>query len=317
MSTSGASNASARRASITPVGGELLTAGQLWSRAIMTAGPGIVWITSFLVLPGLLIFGYSFLSRGEISPAELPVTIDNYARFAGRDAFGDFDPAYWIIVGRSVLVSVVTTVVCVVLAYPLSFFIAAHGPRTRNTLLLLVIAPSWINLVIRTYAWMIVFNPDSPVTSLARAFGLTGEGEGLFPSAFAVYIGMVNVFLPFLVLPLYTAVERLDWSLLEAAQDLYATKWQAFWNVILPQTLPGLVAGIILTVIPAFGMYVVPDLLGGAKTALVGNAIAQQFGQSRDWPFGAAISFLVMSLTMLVLYVYSRRAGEQGMRDLL
>jgi spermidine/putrescine transport system permease protein len=112
-------------------------------------------------------------------------------------------------------------------------------------------------------------------------------------------------------------VERLDWSLLEAAQDLYATKWQAFWNVILPQTLPGLVAGIILTVIPAFGMYVVPDLLGGAKTALVGNAIAQQFGQSRDWPFGAAISFLVMSLTMLVLYVYSRRAGEQGMRDLL
>jgi spermidine/putrescine transport system permease protein len=132
-----------------------------------------------------------------------------------------------------------------------------------------------------------------------------------------VYIGMVNVFLPFLVLPLYTAVERLDWSLLEAAQDLYATKWQAFWNVILPQTLPGLVAGIILTVIPAFGMYVVPDLLGGAKTALVGNAIAQQFGQSRDWPFGAAISFLVMSLTMLVLYVYSRRAGEQGMRDLL
>ncbi len=317
MSASGAPKPSAHRARVTPVGGELLTAGQLWSRAIMTAGPGIVWITLFLVLPGILIFGYSFLTRGEVAPAELPVTVDNYARFAGRDAFGDFDPAYWIIVGRSVLVSVVTTVVCIALAYPLAFFIAAHGPRARNTLLLLVIAPSWINLVIRTYAWMIVFNPDSPVTNFARALGLTGQGEGLFPSAFAVYVGMVNVFLPFLVLPLYTAVERLDWSLLEAAQDLYATKWQAFWNVILPQTLPGLVAGIILTVIPAFGMYVVPDLLGGAKTALVGNAIAQQFGQSRDWPFGAAISFLVMSLTMLVLYLYSRRVGEQGMRDLL
>jgi spermidine/putrescine transport system permease protein len=317
MSAHGTPGPTRPRPKVMPVGGELLTAGQLWSRAIITAGPGIVWITLFLILPGLLIFGYSFLTRGELAPAELPVTIDNYARFAGRDAFGDFDPAYWIIVGRSVLVSVVTTVVCVVLAYPLSFFIAAHGPRTRNTLLLLVIAPSWINLVIRTYAWMIVFNPDSPVTSLARVFGIVGEGEGLFPSAFAVYVGMVNVFLPFLVLPLYTAVERLDWSLLEAAQDLYATKWQAFWNVILPQTLPGLVAGIILTVIPAFGMYVVPDLLGGAKTALVGNAIAQQFGQSRDWPFGAAISFLVMSLTLLVLYMYSRRVGEQGMRDLL
>ena len=307
-----------RKSESIAVGGEVLSPAQLLARAAMTAGPGVAWITLFLVLPALLILGYSFLTRGEINPAELPVTAENYLRFGGQDAFGDFDPAYWIIVGRSVLVAGVTTVFCVLMAYPLAFFIAAHGPRMRNTLLLLVIAPSWINLVIRTYAWMIVLNPDSPITVVARSLGLVGPDEGLVPSSFAVYVGMVNVFLPFLVLPLYTAVERLDWSLLEAAEDLYASKWQAFLFVLIPQTLPGLVAGIILTIIPAFGMYVVPDLLGGAKTSLIGNVIAQQFtGSARDWPFGATVSFLVMSLTLLVLYLYSRRVGEQGMRDLL
>jgi spermidine/putrescine transport system permease protein len=299
------------------VGGEVLTTPQVRTRALITAGPGVFWISLFLILPGFLLLGYSFLTKGEINSAELPMTLDNYARFAGQDAFGDFDPAYWIIVGRSVLVSLVTTLFCVLLAYPLAFFIAAHGPRARNQLLLLVIAPSWINLVIRTYAFMIIFNPSSPITNLARAFGIVGENEGLYPSSFAVYVGMVNIFLPFLVLPLYTAVERLDWSLLEAAQDLYASKAQAFWNVIVPQTLPGLVAGVILTAIPALGMFVVPDLLGGAKTALIGNAIQQQFGTSRDWPFGAAISFIIMAFTLLVLYLYSKRVGEEGMRDLL
>ena len=266
-------------------GGEILTSAQLLLRAAITAGLGVAWITVFLLIPAMLLLAYSFMTKGEVANAELPLTLENYLRFAGRDAFGDFDPAYWIIVGRSLLVAGVTTVFCVLMAYPLSFFIAAHGPKMRNTLLLLVIAPSWINLVIRTYAWMIVLNPDSPITVVARALGFVGPDEGLYPSSFAVYLGMVNVFLPFLVLPLYTAVERLDWSLLEAAEDLYASKWQAFLFVLIPQTLPGLVAGIILTIIPAFGMYVVPDLLGGAKTSLIGNAIAQQFGASRDWPF--------------------------------
>ena len=222
-----------------------------------------------------------------------------------------------MIVGRTVIVSLVTTFFCVLIAYPLAFFIAGHEPRTRDRLMVFVIVPSWVNLVIRTYAFMIVFNPASPVTQLAAALGFVKPGDGLYPSDFAVYVGMVNIFLPFIVLPLYSAVERIDWSLLEAAQDLYATKTQAFFQVLIPQTLPGLVAGIILTAIPALGMFVVPDLLGGAKTSLIGNAIAQQFGQSRDYPFGAAISFLVMGLTLLVLYLDSRRVGEQGMRDLL
>jgi spermidine/putrescine transport system permease protein len=298
------------------VGGEVLTVPQLLSRAASTAGPGVLWIFLFLVLPMLILFAYSFLTRDELGNAVLPLNFDNYVRFAGWDVLG-YDAAYLVIVGRTIIVSLVTTLFCVLIAYPLAFFIAGHEPQTRDRLMVFVIVPSWVNLVIRTYAFMIVFNPTSPVTQIAAALGIVKPGDGLYPSDFAVYVGMVNIFLPFIVLPLYSAVERIDWSLLEAAQDLYATKTQAFFQVLIPQTLPGLVAGIILTAIPALGMFVVPDLLGGAKTSLIGNAIAQQFGQSRDYPFGAAISFLVMGLTLLVLYLYSRRVGEQGMRDLL
>jgi spermidine/putrescine transport system permease protein len=305
-----------KKASLEAAGGELLTPRQLLARAATTAGAGIVWIALFLVLPMLILFGYSFLTRDELGNAALPLTFDNYVRFAGWDVLG-YDAAYLIIVGRTILVSIVTTFFCVLIAYPLAFFIAAHKPEVRDRLMIFVIVPSWVNLVIRTYAWMIMFNPSSPITQLAASMGMVGPNQGLYPSDFAVYVGMVNVFLPFIVLPLYSAVERIDWSQLEAAQDLYATKTQAFFQVLVPQTLPGLTAGIILTAIPALGMFVVPDLLGGAKVALIGNSIAQQFGASRDYPFGAAISFLVMGFTLLVLWLYARRVGEKGMRDLL
>lgn len=298
------------------VGGEVLNQAQLLTRAAITAGPGVLWITVFLVIPSAILLVFSFLSRDDLGGVALPLTPDNYVRFAGWDVLG-FDPVYLQIIGRTILVSLVTTFLCVLLAYPVAFFIAAHGPNGRNTWLTLVIVSSWTNLVIRTYAWMIIFSPGTPLTEFARVLGLVKAGDGLYPSNFAVYWGMVNTYLPFVVLPLYTAVERVDWSLLEAAQDLYANKIQAFFQVLLPQTLNGLVASIILTAIPAIGMYVVPDLLGGAKVSLIGNNIAQQFGTSRDWPFGAAISFLVMGLTLLVLYIYAKRAGEEGMRDLL
>jgi spermidine/putrescine transport system permease protein len=307
---------SARGTASTTVGGEVLNRVQVLARAALTAGPGVLWITVFLVIPSVILLAFSFLSRDDLGGVTQPFTPNNYVRFAGWDILG-FDPVYLQILGRTVLVSLVTTLFCVLLAYPVAFFIAAHGPKGRNTWLTLVIVSSWTNLVIRTYAWMIVFSPGTPVTEFARVLGLIKAGDGLYPSDFAVYWGMVNTYLPFMVLPLYTAVERVDWSLLEAAQDLYASKIQAFVQVLLPQTLPGLVAAIILTAIPALGMYVVPDLLGGAKVSLIGNSIAQQFGTSRDWPFGAAISFLVMGLTLLVLYLYARRAGEEGMRDLL
>jgi spermidine/putrescine transport system permease protein len=149
-----------------------------------------------------------------------------------------------------------------------------------------------------------------PLARLASFLKLIPPDTPLYPSAFAVYMGMVSIFLPFVALPLYSSVERLDWSLVEAAQDLYASRVRVFTQAILPQTLPGLTVGVILTFVPTMGMFIVPNLLGGAKYMLVGNLIQQQFGPSRDWPFGAAISMALMVLTMVSLQIYRRRSKE-------
>ena len=172
-----------------------------------------------------------------------------------------------------------------------------------------MIIPFWTNLVIRTYAWQMLLSPDFPLAKLAQATGLLPPETSLYPSPFAVYIGMISAFLPFVVLPLFSSVERLDWSLVEAAQDLYASRVRSFFQAIWPQTLPGLTVGIILTFIPAMGMFVIPDLLGGAKYLLVGNLIQQQFFASRDWPYGAAVSLGLMVLTLIGLALY-RRTGK-------
>ncbi len=296
--------------------GEILTPTTEFLRSLLFAGPGVIWIMILLVLPGLILLLYSFLSRGDFGQIQLPLTLENYLRIVGYGPLG-WTAVYWRILWRSTIVALVTTFFCTVLAYPLAFFIAAHSDRARTTLLTLVVVPFWTNLVIRTYAWMLILGPDSWLSWLATRIGFNAEQVALYPSAFAVYIGMVYTFLPYMVLPLYTAIERIDWTLSEAAQDLYADSWQVFWRVLFPQTLPGLAAGFILVGIPAFGMFVVPDLLGGSKAILIGNAIQQQFGSSIDYPFGAALSFLVTGITLAVLYGYSRYAGERGLGDLV
>ena len=204
----------------------------------------------------------------------------------------------------------VTTLVSVILSYPLCFFIATRRERSRYLWLTLLVIPFWTNMVIRTYAWLLILTPEFPFAKLASYLGFIPQGAPLYPNAFAVYLGMVSMFLPFVALPLYSSVERLDWSLVEAARDLYAGRVRVFTQAILPQTLPGLSVGIILTLVPAMGMFVVPDLLGGAKYMLIGNLIQQQFGASRDWPLGAAISMGFMVLTMVSLQVYRRRGRE-------
>ena len=263
----------------------------------------------FLVLPGLVLIVVSFATRGAYGQLEWEFTVENYRRLAGFSLFG-WTADYIVIVLRSVWVAFVTTLISVVLSYPLSFFICARPERTRYLWLTLVIIPFWTNMVIRTYAWFLILAPELPLAKLAAFFGLIPPDAPLYPNSFAVYLGMVSMFLPFVTLPLYASVERLDWTLVEAAQDLYASKVRVFMQAILPQTLPGLSVGVILTFVPAMGMFVVPDLLGGAKYMLVGNLIQQQFGASRDWPFGAAISMGLMVLTMISLQFYRRRSKE-------
>ncbi|MFO7738289.1 MAG: ABC transporter permease [Desulfatiglandaceae bacterium] len=289
--------------------GELTTRKNLAKRGLLFLGAGMLWLMVFLVLPGLVLIVVSFATRGAYGELVWEFTLENYKRMAGFSLFG-WTADYIMILWRSVWVAFVTTLISVVLSYPLSFFICARPERTRYFWLTLVIIPFWTNMVIRTYAWFLILAPELPLAKIAAFFGLIPQSAPLYPNAFAVYLGMVSMFLPFVTLPLYASVERLDWALVEAAQDLYASKVRVFTQAILPQTMPGLSVGIILTFVPAMGMFVVPDLLGGAKYMLVGNLIQQQFGASRDWPFGAAISMGLMVLTMISLQLYRRRSKE-------
>ena len=289
--------------------GELTTRQNLAKRGLFFLGAGMLWLMVFLVLPGFVLIAVSFTTRGAYGQLEWLFTIENYKRLAGFSLFG-WTADYIMIVFRSVWVAFITTLISVVLSYPLSFFISARPERNRYFWLTLVIIPFWTNMVIRTYAWFLILAPELPLAKLASYFGLIPAGSPLYPNSFAVYLGMVSMYLPFVALPLYASVERLDWTLVEAAQDLYASKVRVFTQAILPQTLPGLSVGIILTFVPAMGMFVVPDLLGGSKYMLVGNLIQQQFGASRDWPFGAAISMGLMVLTMISLQFYRRRSKE-------
>jgi spermidine/putrescine transport system permease protein len=296
--------------------GEHLTPLGNLVRSGITSGPAIGWVTLFLLLPLLGILLFSVLTRGSYGEVGLPFTFLNYLRLAGFGLFG-FDPQYPIIILRSVLLATGTTVVCLLAAFPIAFFIAGLPGRAKQIALTLVVIPFWTNLLIRTYAWQILFAPDAALTRAAVALGITEEGMPLYPSAFAVYIGMLCAYLPFLVLPLYTAVEKIDWSIAEAASDLGADGPRVFRHAILPQVMPGMVAGMILVFIPATGQFVIPDLLGGAKTVMLGNAIQQQFGGSRDWPFGSAIALVAMGVVLLGLFLQTRTSAKHGEEGLL
>ncbi len=276
--------------------------------------PGIGWLGMFLVLPLLAVFAVSFLTRGEYGGYGLPLTIENYRRLAGWGELG-FDPLYPVILGRSLALGFGTAVLCFLLAVPLTFFIAGLGERRRLVALTLVMIPFWTNLLVRTYAWQLLLGPSSWLSEAAAAAGFISAGEGLYPSWSAVAIGMVADFLPFFALPLFASVEKLDWTLAEAAADLGANRWQVFRHAVWPQIRPGAVTGFVLVFLPATGQFVIPDLLGGAKTALLGNAIQQQFGQSRDWPFGAAMACVGLVIMGAGLFIQRRinRLKEAGL----
>ncbi|WP_372797707.1 ABC transporter permease [Pontiella sp.] len=286
--------------------GGLLKKKALTRRGIGFVSPGFIWSLIFLVIPCLSLFIVSFASRGDYGQIEWNFTIDNMRRLAGFGFFG-WSADNLLIVWRSILVAVVTTFLCVVLSYPLAFFLASRPDKTRTIWLALLLIPFWTNLVIRTYAWFLALAPNMPLSLLLQNIGAIEPGQPLYPSTFAVYLGMVSMFLPFVALPLYTAVEKMDWALVEAAHDLYASRWRVFRHAILPQTMPGLSVGITLTLVPAMGMFVVPDMLGGSRYMLIGNLIQQQFGTSRDWPFGAALSLVLMLLTLSALMASRRK----------
>jgi spermidine/putrescine transport system permease protein len=217
-----------------------------------------------------------------------------------------------MILVRSLALGAFTAAGCALASLPLAFFIARLPGRFRTAALVLVVVPFWTNLLIRTYAWQILLAPEGWLTRMAQALGLISGTDALYPGNVAVAIGMLCDYLPFMALPLYASVEKLDWSLAEAAMDLGANRWGVFRHALLPQILPGLAAGTLLVFLPATGQFVIPDLLGGAKTVMLGNAIQQQFGPGRDWPFGSAMASVALLLVMVGVWFHGRKTRAKG-----
>lgn len=268
--------------------------------------PGSIWMLLFFIAPLAFLWVMSFSDKAVIDGQ---VSITEYAYFTGISNYiRSFDPLYLTIMWKSIWISALSTALCLALAYPIAFGICFAPAKWKPLLLLLMILPFWINLLIRTYALIAVFRSQGYVNLVLGWIGL-GPYDMLYNNA-AVIFGLVNVFMPFMVLPLYATIERLDRSYLEASLDLGGSQFDTFRHVTVPLTMPGIITGVILVFIPCLGSFLTPDLLGGANAVMIGNVIERQFKVANDWPFGSALSFLLMYVTFMALALRSLFAAR-------
>jgi spermidine/putrescine transport system permease protein len=275
------------------------------ARAWTLLAPGGFWLFAFFLIPILIMFVYSVMPRGIYGGVERGFTLEHYARF--------FDPLYLEILQRTFLWSVACTLICLVLGYPVAYVIVRSG-RWRNLLLFLVVLPFWTSFLVRTFAMIFLMRDTGLINNWLLKLGVISEPLTILYTPFSVMAGLVYGFLPFMILPIYASLEKLDLSLLEAAEVLGARPRARFRRVTLPLSMPGVVAGCLLVFIPALGSFLTADLLGGAKEMMIGNLVQNQFSSARNWPFGSAASFIVMALVLaaVMLYLRVRDQGQPG-----
>jgi spermidine/putrescine transport system permease protein len=271
--------------------------------------PAAAWLVVFFVLPLVLVLVISFVERGRAGGVRTPLvpTIDYYIRL--------FDPLYIGIFLKSVRIALLVTAVCVLTGYPLGVFIGRAPARLRNSLMMLVMIPFWTNFLVRTYAMKQLLAAEGGVNGLLLGIGLIREPLSLIFNEFSVVLGLVYGYLPFAVLPMYASIEKFDLSLMEAASDLGANLRRAFLRIMLPLTLPGVVAAVVLVFVPVVGAFITPDIMGGGKVEMIGTLINRQFGVARNWPFGSAMSLALM-LMVVVGVIYYFRTADEGVRPL-
>ncbi|MEF2485005.1 spermidine/putrescine ABC transporter permease PotB [Vibrio mimicus] len=259
------------------------------------------WLVLFVLIPNLMIIGTSFLTRDEANLIKFVFTFENYTRL--------LDPLYGKVMLHSFYMAIVATLICLVIGYPFAYIVAKMPEKWRPFMLFLVIVPFWTNSLIRTYGLKIVLGTQGILNQALISLGLIDAPLRIMFTETAVMIGLVYILLPFMILPLYSAIEKLDSTYIEAARDLGANKFQTLVRVILPLTMPGIIGGCLLVLLPALGMFYIADLLGGAKNLLIGNVIKSQVLNARDWPFGAATSIALTLAMAIMLYAYYR-AGK-------
>jgi spermidine/putrescine transport system permease protein len=269
----------------------------------LLAAPLVVWLFALVVLPNLILVGYAFCDHDELGQVVPSFSLEAFGRLV--------DPTYMRILVRSLWLSGVATVACLLMGYPVGYYVGRAPERWRNKLLILVMIPFFTSFLVRTYAWMILLRSEGLINALLQYTHLaSGPAEMLYTEG-AVLLGIVYAYLPFTILPIYASAEKLDGAYVEAAYDLGARPWRAFVHVILPLTRPGIVAAAMFVFIPSIGMFAIADLMGGRRVLLAGNVIENQFGQGRDWPFGAAIGTVMLVVFLALLAWVLRKDGEE------
>jgi spermidine/putrescine transport system permease protein len=263
-----------------------------------------LWALTLIAIPLAYVITISFMTRGQYGGVEPQLTFDNYSRITDPV----LGPTLASTMGRSILLAALTTLLCILVGFPLALFLVFKSGRWRNVLFFLLIIPFWTNFLIRTYAWVVILSDNGWLNHMLESVGLGPQFLRWLFTPVAVFIGMFYNYLPYMAMSLYVSVEKLDTKLLEAAADLGAGPWTRFFKVVLPLSVPGLAAGSIMVFIPALGEFVIPDILGGGTSLFVGNLLAHQFLTVRNWPFGAALSVVLIILIGLCLYVFERSA---------
>lgn len=267
--------------------------------------PLYVFTTFFVLLPLIYILVLSLLRKDILWGVTNEFTLDNYRKI--------FDPVYLKTFADSLKLAFATTLITVLLGYPFGYFMAKLAPKRRSLVMLLVVVPFWTNALVRIYGWMILLRTKGVLNAVLMGLGLVDAPLKILYTYGAVLLGMVYSLLPFMILPVYSSVEKMDWSLVEASRDLGANAVQAFFTVTLKLTLPGVLSGLVLVFVPSIGLFFIADLLGGGKIMLVGNLIKNQLLQARDWPFGAALSVIMMAMTLLIIWLYRKLSHSKDL----
>jgi spermidine/putrescine transport system permease protein len=271
-------------------------------------GPGLGWLALFMVVPCALVFTNAFFERGTYGGIDYNFTLENFTRAA--------EPVYATIFLGSARIALMATAIALLVGYPAAFAISRQPARRQMALLVLVMLPFWSNYLIRTYAWMVLLNREGLINKALTGIGAIAEPLALLYNEFAVVTGLVYNYLPFVVLAIYSALQRLDPSLTEASRDLGAGAWTTFARITLPLTAPGIAAGAVFVFVLSIGNFITPDLLGGGRMQMIGNLIYDQFLTARDWPFGAALSFILIAIMMALLFGQAVIAGRvHGQRE--
>lgn len=270
-------------------------------RGLLLAAPSFVYMILFFAIPLVIVLVYSFATRTSTGATSLSGwNLDAYRKLG--------EPIVRNVVVRSAILAAITTGICLLVGYPFAYFAVTRRPLVRNLMLVAVMIPFWTNFLVRNYAWRLLLSSGGPISSATEAIGL-GEADVLFTRT-AVIIGLTYSFLPFMILPLYASIERIDWRLVEASRDLYASGFRSFTRVVLPLSMPGVIAGSILVFVPSLGAYVTPEILGGGRETMLGSYIVTQFLTARNWPVGASVSFVLMAVMLVATLVYFRAGGK-------